>query len=196
MHPVLAVCLGTPALAQPGKTSEGQDNGFPPQAPPFAKGAEGPREGRAVNGAGEHEKPIPHGDWKSERRPDKKDAGRDGSRTMMGERVGPPKHFSDDRSDRHSRDSRDSWSSGYDKRGLNQTRDSRDWSGDHGRKMDGDRSWPNSHSGQGHMSRGGMSGRGSYMQGGSSQGVSGTVSRPSQMMPGGGVQGGAFGRRY
>ncbi|XP_041086740.1 scaffold attachment factor B2-like isoform X2 [Polyodon spathula] len=121
---------------------------------------------------------------------------RDGSRSMMGERVGPPKHFSDDRSDRHSRDSRDSWSSGYDKRGLNQTRDSRDWSGDHGRKMDGDRSWQNSHSGQGHMSRGGMSGRGSYMQGGSSPGVSGTVNRPSQMMPGGGVQGGAFGRRY
>ncbi|KAK1157044.1 scaffold attachment factor B2-like isoform X2 [Acipenser oxyrinchus oxyrinchus] len=123
---------------------------------------------------------------------------RDGSRSMMGERVGPPKHFSDDRSDRHSRDSRDGWSSGYDKRGLNQTRDSRDWSGDHGRKMDGDRSWQNSdsHSGQGHMSRGGISGRGSYMQGGSSQGVSGTVNRPSQMMPGGGVQAGAFGRRY
>ncbi|KAK6468228.1 scaffold attachment factor B2-like isoform X1 [Huso huso] len=184
-------------LDRPGKTSEGRDNGFPPRAQPFAKGAEGPRERRAVNGAGEHEKPIGSEDRKSECRPDK-DAGRDGSRSMMGERVGPPKHFSDDRSDRHSRDSRDGWSSGYDKRGLNQTRDSRDWSGDHGRKMDGDRSWQNSdsHSGQGHMSRGGISGRGSYMQGGSSPGVSGTVNRASQMMPGGGVQGAAFGRRY
>uniref|UniRef100_W5M7E5 Scaffold attachment factor B n=1 Tax=Lepisosteus oculatus TaxID=7918 RepID=W5M7E5_LEPOC len=137
---------------------------------------------------------------------------RDGSRGIMGDRDG--QHFSD-RSDRHGRDARDSWAGGYDKRGLNpSSRDGRDW--DHGRKMDGDRGWqgkirsdffltccPNflaggdrGMQGQGHMSRGGMPSRGGYMQGGTSQGLSGALNRQNPMMQSGGMQGGAFGRRY
>ncbi|MBN3317116.1 SAFB2 factor, partial [Atractosteus spatula] len=119
---------------------------------------------------------------------------RDGSRGIMGDRDG--QHFSD-RSDRHGRDARDSWAGGYDKRGLNPSRDGRDW--DHGRKMDGDRGWQGGDrgmQGQGHMSRGGMPSRGGYMQGGTSQGLSGALNRQNPMMQSGGMQGGAFGRRY
>ncbi|KAJ8277377.1 hypothetical protein GJAV_G00074510 [Gymnothorax javanicus] len=114
---------------------------------------------------------------------------RDGPRGMVGQ------HFSD-RGDRHGRDSRDSWGGGYEKRGMNPGRDGRDWDG---RKMDGDRPWQGADRGmpgQGHMPRGGMAGRGGYMQAGTSQGLSGALNRQNQMMQGGGVQGGAFGRRY
>ncbi|XP_048832213.1 scaffold attachment factor B1 [Brienomyrus brachyistius] len=113
---------------------------------------------------------------------------RETSRGMMGDRDG---HF--DRNDRHGRDTRDSW--GYDKRGLN-PRDGRDW--DSGRKIDGDRGWQSDRGmpGQSPMGRGGMSGRGGYMQGTASQSLSGALNRPSQMMQGSGIQGGAFGRRY
>ncbi|XP_009467409.1 PREDICTED: scaffold attachment factor B1-like isoform X2 [Nipponia nippon] len=134
---------------------------------------------------------------------------RDGSRTMMGDRDG--QHYPDDRHggpDRHSRDSRESWGSyGSDRRmsesrGIPpQSRDGRDW-GDHGRKFEGhqDRSWQSSVDGgmigrdherwqgggrgrPGHvMHRGGMSGRGGFMQGGNQ----------SQMMHGGGMQGEGF----
>ncbi|XP_009892283.1 PREDICTED: scaffold attachment factor B1 isoform X3 [Charadrius vociferus] len=134
---------------------------------------------------------------------------RDGSRTMMGDRDG--QHYPDERHggpDRHSRDSRESWGSyGSDRRmsesrGIPpQSRDGRDW-GDHGRKFEGhqDRSWQSSVDGgmigrdherwqgggrgrPGHvMHRGGMSGRGGFMQGGNQ----------SQMMHGGGMQGEGF----
>ncbi|XP_009693851.1 PREDICTED: scaffold attachment factor B1-like, partial [Cariama cristata] len=134
---------------------------------------------------------------------------RDGSRTMMGDRDG--QHYPDERHggpERHSRDSRESWGSyGSDRRmsesrGIPpQSRDGRDW-GDHGRKFEGhqDRSWQSSVDGgmigrdherwqgggrgrPGHvMHRGGMSGRGGFMQGGNQ----------SQMMHGGGMQGEGF----
>ncbi|XP_062366222.1 scaffold attachment factor B1-like isoform X5 [Cinclus cinclus] len=134
---------------------------------------------------------------------------RDGSRTIMGDRDG--QHYPDERHggpERHSRDSRDSWGSyGSDRRmsesrGIPpQSRDGRDW-GDHNRKFDGhqDRSWQSSVDGgmigrdherwqgggrgrPGHvMHRGGMSGRGSFMQGGNQ----------SQIMHGGGMQGEGF----
>ncbi|NWY05126.1 SAFB1 factor, partial [Nothoprocta ornata] len=133
---------------------------------------------------------------------------RDGSRTMMGDRDG--QHYPDERHggpDRHSRDSRESWG-GYgsdrrmsESRGIPpQSRDGRDW-GDHGRKFEGhqDRSWQSNMDGgmigrdherwqgggrgrPGHvMHRGGMSGRGGFMQGGNQ----------SQMMHGG-MQGEGF----
>ncbi|NWX92885.1 SAFB1 factor, partial [Nothoprocta pentlandii] len=133
---------------------------------------------------------------------------RDGSRTMMGDRDG--QHYPDERHggpDRHSRDSRESWG-GYgsdrrmsESRGIPpQSRDGRDW-GDHGRKFEGhqDRSWQSNVDGgmigrdherwqgggrgrPGHvMHRGGMSGRGGFMQGGNQ----------SQMMHGG-MQGEGF----
>ncbi|NXA42635.1 SAFB1 factor, partial [Eudromia elegans] len=134
---------------------------------------------------------------------------RDGSRTMLGDRDG--QHYPDERHggpDRHSRDSRESWGSyGSDRRmsesrGIPpQSRDGRDW-GDHGRKFEGhqDRSWQSNVDGgmmgrdherwqgggrgrPGHvMHRGGMSGRGGFMQGGNQ----------SQMMHGGGMQGEGF----
>ncbi|KAF2980467.1 hypothetical protein EK904_008366 [Melospiza melodia maxima] len=134
---------------------------------------------------------------------------RDGSRTIMGDRDG--QHYPDERHggpDRHSRDSRESWGSyGSDRRmsesrGIPpQSRDGRDW-GDHSRKFEGhqDRSWQSSVDGgmigrdherwqgggrgrPGHvMHRGGMSGRGSFMQGGNQ----------SQIMHGGGMQGEGF----
>ncbi|NWU17921.1 SAFB1 factor, partial [Cephalopterus ornatus] len=134
---------------------------------------------------------------------------RDGSRTIMGDRDG--QHYPDERHggpDRHSRDSRESWGSyGSDRRmsesrGIPpQSRDGRDW-GDHSRKFEGhqDRSWQSSMDGgmigrdherwqgggrgrPGHvMHRGGMSGRGSFMQGGNQ----------SQIMHGGGMQGEGF----
>uniref|UniRef100_A0A8C0F0K5 SAFB1 factor n=1 Tax=Bubo bubo TaxID=30461 RepID=A0A8C0F0K5_BUBBB len=134
---------------------------------------------------------------------------RDGSRTMIGDRDG--QHYPDERHggpDRHSRDSRESWGSyGSDRRmsesrGIPpQSRDGRDW-GDHGRKFEGhqDRSWQSSVDGgmigrdherwqgggrgrPGHvMHRGGMSGRGGFMQGGNQ----------GQLMHGGGMQGEGF----
>ncbi|XP_061883660.1 scaffold attachment factor B1 isoform X2 [Entelurus aequoreus] len=76
---------------------------------------------------------------------------------------------------------------GYDKR-MNSRDGGRDW--DSGRKMDGDRPWQ----GAGHMARGGMAGRGGYMT--SSQSLSGALNRQNQMMHGGGMQGGAFNRRF
>ncbi|XP_064030811.1 scaffold attachment factor B1-like [Pogoniulus pusillus] len=135
---------------------------------------------------------------------------RDGSRTMMGDRDA--QHYPDERHggpDRHSRDSRESWGSyGSDRRmsesrGIPpQSRDGRDW-GDHGRKFEGhqDRSWQSSVDGMigrdherwqgggrgrpGHvMHRGGMSGRGGFMQSGNQ----------SQMMHGGGMQEGFAGQ--
>uniref|UniRef100_A0A3Q0RE03 Scaffold attachment factor B n=1 Tax=Amphilophus citrinellus TaxID=61819 RepID=A0A3Q0RE03_AMPCI len=98
-------------------------------------------------------------------------------------------HFSD----RHGRDGRDSWSGGYDKR-MN-PEGGRDW--DSGRKMDGDRPWQRDGAipGQSHMARGGMA-RGGYMNTGTSQSLSGALNRQNQLMQGGGLQGGAFGRRY
>uniref|UniRef100_A0A8C9MQ82 SAFB1 factor n=1 Tax=Serinus canaria TaxID=9135 RepID=A0A8C9MQ82_SERCA len=136
---------------------------------------------------------------------------RDGSRTIMGDRDGqhyPDERHGGP--DRHSRDSRESWGSyGSDRRmsesrGIPpQSRDGRDW-GDHSRKFEGhqDRSWQSSVDGgmigrdherwqgmalaqgrPGHvMHRGGMSGRGSFMQGGNQ----------SQIMHGGGMQGEGF----
>ncbi|XP_075759204.1 scaffold attachment factor B1 isoform X1 [Pelodiscus sinensis] len=134
---------------------------------------------------------------------------REGSRTAMGDRDG--QHYPDERHggpDRHSRDSRDSWSGyGSDRRmsegrGIPpQSRDGRDW-GDHGRKFEGhkDRSWQSSTDGgmmgrdherwQGSsrgrpshaMHRGGLSGRGGFMQSGNQ----------GQMMHGGGMQGEGF----
>ncbi|KAM4739356.1 scaffold attachment factor B1 [Anableps anableps] len=98
-------------------------------------------------------------------------------------------HFSD----RHSRES---WGGGYDKR-MNPRDGGRDW--DSGRKMDGDRPWQGRDGGipgQSHMPRGGMAGRGGYMNTGTSQSLSGALNRQNQMMQGGGIQGGAFGRRY
>ncbi|CAN9500456.1 unnamed protein product [Ophioblennius macclurei] len=114
---------------------------------------------------------------------------RDG-RGMGGDRDG--QHFSD-RSDRHNRDS---WGGGYDKR-MNSRDGGRDW--DSGRKMDGDRTWQGRDGaipGQSHMTRGGMAGRGGYMNTGTSQSLSGALNRQNQVMQGGGLQSGAFGRRY
>ncbi|XP_029938958.1 scaffold attachment factor B1 [Salarias fasciatus] len=115
---------------------------------------------------------------------------RDG-RGMGGDRDG--QHFSD-RSDRHSRDS---WGGGYDKR-MNSRDGGRDW--DSGRKLDGDRTWQGRDGaipGQSHMARGGMAGRGGYMNTGTSQSLSGALNRQNQVMQGGGgLQSGAFGRRY
>ncbi|XP_038137000.1 scaffold attachment factor B1 isoform X2 [Cyprinodon tularosa] len=93
------------------------------------------------------------------------------------------------------RNGRGSWGGGYDKR-VN-PREGREW--DSGRKMDGDRPWQGREGGipgQSHMPRGGMSGRGGYMNTGTSQSLSGALNRQNQMMQGGGIQGGAFGRRY
>ncbi|OXB59937.1 hypothetical protein ASZ78_008073 [Callipepla squamata] len=134
---------------------------------------------------------------------------RDGSRTMMGDRDG--QHYPEERHggpERHSRDSRESWGSYGSERRMSesrgippQSRDGRDW-GDHGRKFEGhqERSWQSSVDGgmmgrdherwqgggrgrPGHvMHRGGMSGRGGFMQGGNQ----------SQMMHGGGMQGEGF----
>ncbi|XP_013869656.1 scaffold attachment factor B1 [Austrofundulus limnaeus] len=120
---------------------------------------------------------------------DHRDRGRfqDDSRGMGADRDG--QHFSD----RHGRDS---WGGGYDKR-MNTREGGRDW--DSGRKMDGDRPWQGRDSGipgQSHMTRGGMAGRGSYMNTGTSQSLSGGPNRQNQMMQGSGMQGGAFGRRY
>ncbi|XP_017262833.1 scaffold attachment factor B1 [Kryptolebias marmoratus] len=112
---------------------------------------------------------------------------RDNARGMGADRDG--QHFSD----RHGRDS---WGGGYDKR-MNAREGGRDW--DSGRKMDGDRPWQGRDGGipgQSHMARGGMAGRGGYMNTGTSQSLSGALNRQNQLMQGGGMQGGAFGRRY
>ncbi|XP_022049984.1 scaffold attachment factor B1 isoform X1 [Acanthochromis polyacanthus] len=115
---------------------------------------------------------------------------RDSARGMGADRDG--QHFSD----RHGREGRDSWG-GYDKR-MNPREGGRDW--DSGRKMDGDRPWQGRDGaipGQSHMARGGgMAGRGGYMNTGTSQSLSGALNRQNQLMQGGGLQGGAFGRRY
>nr|XP_046247534.1 scaffold attachment factor B1 isoform X2 [Scatophagus argus] len=118
---------------------------------------------------------------------------RDNTRGIGADRDG--QHFSD-RSDRHGRDGRDSWSGGYDKR-INPREGGRDW--DSSRKMDGDRAWQSRDGaipGQSHMARGGMAGRGGYMNTGTSQSLSGALNRQNQLMQGSGLQGGAFGRRY
>ncbi|XP_070688235.1 scaffold attachment factor B1 [Pempheris klunzingeri] len=121
---------------------------------------------------------------------------RDNTRSIAADRDG--QHFSD-RSDRHSRDGRDSWSGGYDKR-INPREGSRDW--DSSRKMDGDRAWQSRDGaipGQSHIARGGMAGRGGYMNTGTSQSLSGALNRQNQLMQGSGgsgLQSGAFGRRY
>ncbi|XP_069006502.1 scaffold attachment factor B1 isoform X2 [Embiotoca jacksoni] len=118
---------------------------------------------------------------------------RDNARGVGADRDG--QHFSD-RSDRHSRDGRDSWGGGYDKR-MNPREGGRDW--DSNRKMDGDRTWQGRDGaipGQSHMARGGMAGRGGYINTGTSQSLSGALNRQNQLMQGGGLQGGAFGRRY
>uniref|UniRef100_A0A1A8GWF5 Scaffold attachment factor B n=1 Tax=Nothobranchius korthausae TaxID=1143690 RepID=A0A1A8GWF5_9TELE len=101
-------------------------------------------------------------------------------------------HFSD----RHGRDGRDSWGGGYDKR-LNPREGGRDW--DSGRKMDGDRPWQGRDGGvssQSHVPRGGMAGRGGYVNTGTSQSLSGALNRQNPLMQGSGLQGAAFGRRY
>uniref|UniRef100_A0A3B4U445 Scaffold attachment factor B n=1 Tax=Seriola dumerili TaxID=41447 RepID=A0A3B4U445_SERDU len=116
---------------------------------------------------------------------------RDNARGIGADRDG--QHFSD-RSDRHGRDGREAWGGGYDKR-MNPREGGRDW--DSGRKMEGDRTWQNGAiPGQSHMARGGMAGRGSYMNTGTSQSLSGALNRQNQLMQGSGLQGGAFGRRY
>ncbi|XP_035997141.1 scaffold attachment factor B1 isoform X3 [Fundulus heteroclitus] len=104
--------------------------------------------------------------------------------------------FQDDGPHFSERHGRDSWGGGYDKR-MNPREGGRDW--DSGRKMDGDRPWQGRDGGipgQSHMPRGGMAGRGGYMNAGTSQSLSGALNRQNQMMQGGGIQGGAFGRRY
>ncbi|KAM6218312.1 scaffold attachment factor B1 isoform 2-T2 [Rhynchocyon petersi] len=137
---------------------------------------------------------------------------REGSRSMMGDREGqhyPERHGGPER---HGRDSRDGWGGyGSDKR-MSEGRGlppppRRDW-GDHGRRLDDDRPWQggaeggmmdrdhkrwqggersmSGHSGPGHMmSRGGMSGRGSFAPSGASRG---------HVMPRGGMQGGFGGQ--
>ncbi|XP_062279746.1 scaffold attachment factor B1 isoform X1 [Scomber scombrus] len=118
---------------------------------------------------------------------------RDNTRGLGADRDG--QHFSD-RSERHGRDGRESWTGGYDKR-INPREGGRDW--DSGRKIDGDRAWQSRDGaipGQSHMARGGMAGRGGYMNTGTSQSLSGALNRQNQLMQGSGLQGGAFGRRY
>eukprot|EP00062_Callorhinchus_milii_P015635 gi/632966289/ref/XP_007899332.1/ PREDICTED: scaffold attachment factor B1-like [Callorhinchus milii] len=161
------------------------------------------------------------------------------SRAIIGERDG--QHYPDVRHggpDRHGRDSgsqREAWGGsgggyapdikrmgGDSRAGVvpQQSRENRDWAGDHGRKIDGpqerpwqggmdgggmmgrdhdrwqggDRSIP-AQSGQGHMMQrgGGMPGHGGFMQGGNQQSSIPPVNRSVQMMPGGGMQGGASG---
>uniref|UniRef100_V9KC19 Scaffold attachment factor B n=1 Tax=Callorhinchus milii TaxID=7868 RepID=V9KC19_CALMI len=186
-----------------------------------------------------HESPRrgpPRGDWKADRIPERRDVG---SRAIIGERDG--QHYPDVRHggpDRHGRDSgsqREAWGGsgggyapdikrmgGDSRAGVvpQQSRENRDWAGDHGRKIDGpqerpwqggmdgggmmgrdhdrwqggDRSIP-AQSGQGHMMQrgGGMPGHGGFMQGGNQQSSIPPVNRSVQMMPGGGMQGGASG---
>uniref|UniRef100_A0A1A8BWS9 Scaffold attachment factor B n=1 Tax=Nothobranchius kadleci TaxID=1051664 RepID=A0A1A8BWS9_NOTKA len=112
---------------------------------------------------------------------------RDSARGMGADRDG--QHFSD----RHGRDS---WGGGYDKR-LNPREGGRDW--DSGRKVDGDRPWQGRDGGvssQSHVPRGGMAGRGGFVNTGTSQSLSGALNRQNQLMQGSALQGGAFGRRY
>ncbi|XP_034002923.1 scaffold attachment factor B1 isoform X6 [Trematomus bernacchii] len=132
---------------------------------------------------------------------DHRDRGRYQEDTMLDRRDNPrstadrdSQHFSD----RHGREGRDSWSGGFDKR-INPREGGRDW--DSSRKGDGDRTWQSRDGaipGQSHIARGGMASRGSYMNTntGTSQSLSGALNRQNQLMQGGGLQGGAFGRRY
>ncbi|XP_006903473.1 PREDICTED: scaffold attachment factor B1-like [Elephantulus edwardii] len=132
---------------------------------------------------------------------------REGSRSMMGDRDGqhyPNRHGGPERHRQDSRDGSDKRMSGG--RGLPPP-PRRDW-GDHGRRLDDDRAWPggaeggmmdrdhkrwqggersmSGHSGPGHMmSRGGMSGRGSFAPSGASRG---------HVMPRGGMRGGFGGQ--
>ncbi|XP_037324790.2 scaffold attachment factor B1 [Pungitius pungitius] len=118
---------------------------------------------------------------------------RDSTRGAGADRVS--QHFSD-RSERHGREGRDSWSGNYDKR-INPREGVRDW--DSSRKADGDRTWQSRDGaipGQSHMARGGIASRGSYMNTGTSQSLSGALNRQNQLLQGSGLQGGAFGRRY
>ncbi|XP_004595666.2 scaffold attachment factor B1 isoform X2 [Ochotona princeps] len=136
---------------------------------------------------------------------------REGSRSMMGEREGqhyPERHGGPER---HGRDSRDGWGYGSDKR-MSEGRGlppppRREW-GDHSRRLEDERAWQGApdggmvdrdhkrwqggersmsgHSGPGHvMSRGGLSGRGSFAPGGASRG---------HVIPRGGMQGGFGGQ--
>ncbi|KAK1897660.1 Scaffold attachment factor B2 [Dissostichus eleginoides] len=132
---------------------------------------------------------------------DHRDRGRYQEDTILDRRDNPRstadrdgQHFSD----RHGREGRDSWSGGFDKR-INPREGGRDW--DSSRKGDGDRTWQSRDGaipGQSHIARGGMASRGSYMNTntGTSQSLSGALNRQNQLMQGGGLQGGAFGRRY
>ncbi|XP_034064126.1 scaffold attachment factor B1 isoform X2 [Gymnodraco acuticeps] len=130
---------------------------------------------------------------------DHRDRGRYQEDTVLERRDNPRstadrdgQHFSD----RHGREGRDSWSGGFDKR-INPREGGRDW--DSSRKGDGDRTWQSRDGaipGQSHVARGGMASRGSYMNTGTSQSLSGALNRQNQLMQGGGLQGGAFGRRY
>uniref|UniRef100_UPI00398E55CD scaffold attachment factor B1-like isoform X2 n=1 Tax=Pristiophorus japonicus TaxID=55135 RepID=UPI00398E55CD len=171
----------------------------------------------------------PRGEWKTDRMPERRDSGsrgmidRDGQHYPDGRHGGP---------ERHSRDSgsqREGWGGGGygpdmkrvggDNRGIMppQSRD-RDWSSDHGRKMDhperswqgnvdggmmgrdhdrwqgGDRGIP-AQSGHDHMmQQGGMAGHGGFVQGGGQQDGVQSMNRTVQMMGGGGMQGtGSFG---
>ncbi|XP_075467831.1 scaffold attachment factor B1 isoform X2 [Ascaphus truei] len=133
---------------------------------------------------------------------------RESSRSGFGSRDGNyPERYSG--SDRHGRDPRDGWV-GYEKR-INDgrgvpppARDGRDWGEDHGRKIEAERVWQGSvdgivgrdhdrwqgdrgipgPSGQGDViSRGGIQGHSSFLQGESSQSMSEALS----------LQGGSFG---
>ncbi|XP_075943975.1 scaffold attachment factor B1 [Anarhichas minor] len=118
---------------------------------------------------------------------------RDTTRSVAADRDG--QHFSD-RSERHGREGRESWSGGYDKR-VNTREGGRDW--DSSRKIDGDRTWQSRDGaipGQSHIARGGIASRGSYINTGTSQSLSGALNRQNQLLQGSGLQGGAFGRRY
>lgn len=138
---------------------------------------------------------------------------REGSRSMMADREGqhyPERHGGPER---HSRDSREGWGYGSDKRmsegrGLPPPpRGRREW-GEHGRRMEDERAWPgpadgglmerdhkrwqggersmSGHSGPGHMmTRGGLSGRGSFAPRRASRG---------HAIPRGGLQGGFGGQ--
>ncbi|XP_067872759.1 scaffold attachment factor B1 isoform X2 [Heterodontus francisci] len=139
----------------------------------------------------------PRGDWKPDRMPDRRDSG---SRGMIGDRDG--QHYPDGRhggAERHSRDSgsqREGWGGsggGYgpdmkrvgDRGGIipRQSRDSRDWNTDHGRKLEGhpERSW------QANLD-GGMMGRDHDRWQGGDRGIP-AQSAQGQMMQRGGIPG-------
>ncbi|KAM8873857.1 scaffold attachment factor B1 [Spinachia spinachia] len=150
------------------------------------------RYSRSDFGREEHYQDVDHRD-RSRYQDDPMLDRRDSTRGAGADRVG--QHFSD-RSERHGREGRDSWSGSYDKR-INPRDGVRDW--DSSRKPDGDRPWQSRDwaiPGQSHMARGGIASRGSYMNTGTSQSLSGALNRQNQLLQGSGLQGGAFGRRY